>query len=324
MHRQILIACLPCLIALAAACVALVLTARLSGARFDWRRLRRIHACQEGGVQSLAFVLTLPMFIVIAQFVVQVSQLMIGVMVVNYAAFASARSAAVWAPASVGGLAENKLGQPIEEGVPAVLTQHSPLLIDHPKFQQIFKAAALACVPVSPSRDLGEELDSTNQNAADVTRAMYAVLVPKSEGNSRIGPRLDNKIAWSYAHTAVRVTFVDKNSRRGMTYNPRELVRDVDPLTGEETTFRNWDHHEVGWEDPITVQVTHELALLPGPGRFLAKYLVRADGEPDNVADRIKQTTGPSRERIYTTSIWATATATVEGVRSVVPYAQTP
>ena len=52
-------------------------------------------------MQSLSFVLTLPVFIFIMMMIVQVSQLMIGIVVVHYAAFAAARSAAVWIPAAM-------------------------------------------------------------------------------------------------------------------------------------------------------------------------------------------------------------------------------
>ena len=52
-------------------------------------------------MQSLSFVLTLPVFILVMMMIVQVSQLMIGIVVVHYAAFAAARSAAVWIPAAM-------------------------------------------------------------------------------------------------------------------------------------------------------------------------------------------------------------------------------
>ena len=52
-------------------------------------------------MQSLSFVLTLPLFIMVMMMIVQVSQLMIGMVVVHYAAFAAARSAAVWIPAAM-------------------------------------------------------------------------------------------------------------------------------------------------------------------------------------------------------------------------------
>lgn len=323
MNRAVLQACVPCLAALAASCAALALIVRLSGARLRWKRLKELHSCQDGGVQSLAFVLTLPFFIVIAQFIVQISQLMIGVMTVNYAAYAAARSAAVWTTAAIGDLEENKLNAPITESQSVVLTSTSDLLRSHPKYQQIFKAATLACLPAAPSRNLGLSLENNNQRIAAALEGLYALLAPKSQQNSRTNPRLENKLAWSWQHTAVRVSFVDKDTRQGPTYNPRLPVLVTLP-NGEQVWERDWDPHEVGWQDPITVQVTHEFALLPGPGRFLAKQLVRADGQPDRVADLIQQTQTNARERVYTVSIWASATATAEGFKSVVPYVQMP
>ena len=323
MTRTMLQACIPCLLALAAACIALVVVVRLSGARLNWRRLKDLHSCQDGGVQSLAFVLTLPFFIVIAQFIVQVSQLMIGVMVVNYAAYAAARSAAVWTTASVAGYEENKLYAPLTEDQPVILTSDSPLLQSHPKYQQIFKAAALASMPASPSRNLGRTLDGNNQSIAVALEGLYGLFSPKSQQNSRTNPRLENKLAWSWNNIAVRVSFVDKDTRQGPTYNPRLPVLVTLP-SGEQVWERDWDPHEIGWQDPITVQVSYEFALLPGPGRFLAKHLVRADGRPDRVAGRINLRQGNPRQRIDTVSIWASATATAEGFKSVVPYVQVP
>ena len=45
--------------------------------------------------------------------------------------------------------------------------------------------------------------------------------------------------------------------------------------------------HEVGWEDAVTVEVRHNFALLPGPGRFLSSVVVGPGGRPDDVAPRI-------------------------------------
>jgi hypothetical protein len=323
MHRQILLACLPCLAALAAALFALRLLVRASGARFEWRRLREVHRCEQGGVQSLAFVLTLPLFLVISQFIVQVNQLMTAVMVVNYAAYASARSAAVWVPAEVGYYRQNKMEGSIAEGVPVVLTSHHDEVLANPKYQQIFKAAALACATISPSRDLGYTLDETNRNAAMVTKVMYTQFIPAAAQNNRLEARINNKIAWSWENTSVRVSFLDKDTRDGPTYNPRRDIFITLP-NGTQQMVQSWDPHEIGWQDPVTCTVTHEFALLPGPGRFLSTYLVRADGQPDTIAPKIEKDWSPSREKIYTTSIWATATATVEGLKSEVPYVQMP
>ena len=54
--------------------------------------------------QALSFVLTLPIFMWVMMFIVQVSQLMIATIAVNYAAFAAARTAIVWIPANIAGV----------------------------------------------------------------------------------------------------------------------------------------------------------------------------------------------------------------------------
>ena len=125
------------------------------------------------------------------------------------------------------------------------------------------------------------------------------------------------------------IRFEDLNSQTGATYNP--LDSKVQPYIP----------YEIGWRDPITVTVRHNLALLPGPGRFLAKHLVRSDGPSDLVSHRISQYAGPRRQvapgsgspsnggaphdpqynrRVYTTIVWARATVTNDGIKSLVPY----
>ena len=75
--RVILDDCRPALFALGTAMVMLAVVIRGSGCRLNLRRLGELHRCQKGGVQSLSFVLTLPIFVMIVMFIVQVSQLMI-------------------------------------------------------------------------------------------------------------------------------------------------------------------------------------------------------------------------------------------------------
>ena len=330
MHRAVLEACLPSLLALAAAIALLALLLRVSqrkiSAREIWQRMRQLHHCERGAVQSLSFVLTLPFFIVICLFIVQVSQLMIGVMVVHYAAYASARAAIVWIPADVDDLAQNKLGPPITAYNPVLLRGDGTLVRENFKYRKIFEAAAIACAPISPSRNVGYAPDDLSSGSALVMKELYESLSPESARNTRIPARIDNKLGYSFRNTAVRLEFRDKNTYPGPTYNPRVPVRDPDTgnviYDGSGNAVRSWDPHEVGWEDPVRVLVTHELALLPGPGRVLAKHLVRSDNQPDRVADRIDTRSTTTRERLYSTSIVASATLTNEGFKSVIPYVQ--
>ena len=85
--------------------------------------------------------------------------------------------------------------------------------------------------------------------------------------------------------------------------------------------IRQWNPHEVGWQDPLTVTVVHHFALLPGPGRFLAKYLVR-DNFTDRTANRIEQFEAPNGERVYTVMITASAQMTSEGFKPIMSYVQ--
>ena len=78
--------------------------------------------------------------------------------------------------------------------------------------------------------------------------------------------------------------------------------------------FNPW---EVGWEDNVTVWVAHRYALLPGPGRFLAKFINREDGGDDATSRRINQVAMNSEEDVYTTELVASASLTLEGMKSV-------
>ena len=125
-------------------------------------------------MQSLSFVLTLPVFIFVMMMIVQVSQLMIGIVVVHYAAFAAARSAAVWIPAADARRPRVPAASAPMRSTPTPLTrlrrQPNPrrpatgpasggltykIEPGSPKFNKIASAAILACVPISPSRSVG-------------------------------------------------------------------------------------------------------------------------------------------------------------------------
>lgn len=65
MTRDAILACWPWLATLIVLVVGLCLTVRLNQTRLEWRRLILLHADQGGGSQTLSFVLTLPLFIMI-------------------------------------------------------------------------------------------------------------------------------------------------------------------------------------------------------------------------------------------------------------------
>ena len=344
LNRAILQALLPALAALAAAFILLRLVVGLSRARLEIARLGKLHRSEEGAVQSLSFVLTLPLFIMIVMFIVQVSQLMIGIMGVHYAAFAAARAAIVWTPARIVGNTmgeveeiENELQPPLRTEIPIDLTFtgsgtdfEGAAGYTSYKLEKILGAAAMATAPVSPSRQMVDPISCSQCGVqAWAFQAMYQQLVPSSQSNSRIPMRLLNKLSYAYWNTRVELAFFDKDTQEGPTYNPRELVLfDGLPQRNDEGEWiRDWVPHEVGWQDPLRLTVTHDFALLPGPGRFLAKFIVRANGERDRVSSRVAIRGGaddqvPWIRPAYTVPISASATLTNEGFKPLLPYEQ--
>jgi hypothetical protein len=291
MGRTVLIACLPWLMVLVASFFVLLLLVRISRARWEPRRLVRLHADQVGTVQSLSFVLTLPLFIMVMLLIVQVSQLMIAQVVVEYAAVAAARAAVVWIPAylvnksgtvepwncvwgyTIDNTADNQ--QPNVSG-PGDGGMTYQLLARGDKYEKIRMAAALACVPISPSRAFaGVEQPPVNTLLALET--VYAAIAPAAVANARIHDRLRNKLAYALSEDTlnVEVRFYHSNQE------PALIEWGVSSATWE---YAQW--YEVGWQDPITVTVRYKLAMLPGPGRLLARQIAGIGGQqgsPGNV-----------------------------------------
>ena len=356
--RVILNDCRPALLALGTAMVMLAVVIRASGCRLNLRRLGELHRCQKGGVQSLSFVLTLPIFVMIVMFIVQVSQLMIAQVVINNAAYGAARSLAAWVPQHVieiesdattdpfglephyqNLIRDNRLQPNRSFGYAYIGGSRMDGIVGDGDGQQSteniykldypFRSAVAACATISPSRHLGLALTANAQDHFLASRTAWQQFAGPNASASN-NARLSNKYSYSYWNTEVWIRFQNLNSNIGPTYNP----------IGNPA--RSYIPNEIGWRDPITVTVRHNLALLPGPGRFLAKYLVRPGGPPDLVSHRISQWAGPRRQiatgdteassgrstphdpkynqRVYATTIWARATVTNDGIKSLVPY----
>ena len=321
MGREVLEACLPWIALLAAAAIGLVLVERLVRCRPRPWRLARLHRDQVGGVQSLSFVVVLPFFIMIMLFIVQVSQLMIGTIVVHYAAYAAARGAVVWIPA--------RLPLPEQENclnyyyVDPEATDQTPPSIDgpsdggltyviapgSPKYEKILSAAVLACTPICPSRDLGLSPQGRGIWAADILDRAYRAMAPNAGGGARLTPRLQNKLAYAMSHTWIKIRFYHSSGEAPLEWSP--LVTDI----REQDYFQK---NELGWQDQIEVTVRHDLSLLPGPAHFLRRNQPAAG----SATDEVYETIGESKqlEGVYVWPLWATATLGSEGEKSVIPY----
>lgn len=320
MTRAILLACLPWMAVFVGSVAVAWLLARLSQARLDLRRFVSLHRDQQGSAQSLSFVLTLPLFIWVMMLIVQVSQLMVATIVVHYAAYASARSAAVWIPASLPEPEEANCVsfyhpdpeardqvfpvldstdpnyRPIEGGVTYRVEPSSR------KYDKIASAAVLACASVSPSRDVGYRLPPGSPVGL-VLKSAYAATVPAARDNAGVGRRLDHKLAYAVNNTEVQIRFYHKNEEPPLvTYYQMH-----DP---EEFHF-----NELGWQDMITVTVKYKLALLPGPGRLLARMVSSPTGQSDEVSRSIQR-----QGDVYVYPLEASAVMGNEGEKSLVPY----
>lgn len=276
--------------------------------------LLEIHRDTSGGVQSLAFVLTFPLLILIVLFIVQLSQLLIGVVTVHYAAFAAVRAASVWIPAVTADSTSipagrstnaNVLPPGAAAGVDFQLNSQTVDALGSRKAREIWSAAALACVSIAPSRNTTSQSTSSLANsAATALTAVVHALDAGAATNGRLPQRLANKTNYSFANTSIDLRFDDRSST---------------PAAGEFHTYNPISHpsvqhvpSEVGWQDPVRVTVRHKFALLPGPGRWLAKGIANSDG-------RILLEDGVSK-----TTLSATATMTVDGLQSLRPHTHAP
>ncbi len=342
MGRAVICDCLPWLALLLVSCAGLWLIVRLNEGRLDLGRLLSLHRNEVGSAQSLSFVLTLPFFVVIVLFIVQVSQLMIGTMVVHYAAFAAARAAIVWIPAGIGSrtnwtIAENSVTGPGCYGPGDAPGQISPNYLSPDsggltyilgqgglKYERIARAAYLACLPICPSRNLGMAMPP-GQEAATIAQVLSTTYKTLAAGNAPAENRLKNKLAYVVRYTDVQVRFYHDNSEppllslMGGAYGIAYDGGNTGPGTEEF-----WPSQELGWQDPITVSVTHYLALLPGPGRFLANKVGFVKTAADRVQQQIEQDSEEANapENLYVYKLTASCTLGIEGQKSVLPYEQ--
>jgi hypothetical protein len=318
--RSLLLAVAPWLAALLGLVALLLAIAWSAGARLELGRLRGLHRDQAGGVQSLSLVLTLPLFVMVMMLIVQISQIMIGQIVVHYAAFAAARAAIVWLPSLVDPdlEAENRVSTyeidsqaseqvfpildptnpaygPIEGGLTFLVNPGSP------KYEKIASAAVMACMPIAPSRNVGVNLSGPSSQAAEILEQAYASLVPSSTQNGAIPRRIRNKLAYAARATQVEIRFYHPN------FEP--------PLICYRPPYSEFQPNELGWQDPITVTVTHQMALLPGPGRMLSRPVQNPNGSPDTISPMIHRIGSA-----YVYPLTASATLGNEGEKSVIRY----
>jgi hypothetical protein len=297
MSRELLHDCLPYFLALAAAMMALRLLLRCSGARFRPAAMRHLLRDERGAVQSLSFVLTVPLFIMVLMFIVQLTQITIARLVVEYAAFAAVRSAIVWIPANVDLEPANQVGMRIPRGDNGNFAVYEIVPLGT-KSQRIGLAAAMACMPICPSR---AQRGIGPPPPGVLVDALFSAYTAGSEVNRPARRRvIYNKAQYALNRTRVEIEVQHPPSRNEpplVWYWPSDEYLD----------------NEIGWRDSISVTVFHDYALLPGPGRLLAQAVERRD----RVAERIVRRNGT-----WTYTLSATMTMQNEGQKSTSRYWQ--
>jgi hypothetical protein len=131
-------------------------------------------------------------------------------------------------------------------------------------------------------------------------------MVPDYDTNARIEARLKNKLLYSSRATEVEIRFYHTNREPPLVPYPPPIWSHLYDRFHPPFEFQL---NEVGWQDPVTVTVRHELALLPGPGHLLFRY-----SEPG-----VRQATEYGGT-CYVYPLEATATLGNEGQKPMVPY----
>lgn len=312
MHHDVVIDCFPWLAAIVASVVVGRLLIARSGSRFCLAHLRHLHRDQRGAVQSLSFVLTLPVFVMLMLFIVQLSQLTIARLMVEYAAYAAARSAIVWIPADLGDNVEppNCIGIRADRGDTRDErgNEFEVFAVTGPsrKMDKIELAAAMALMPICPSRGVASNVAHPGIAATGSLQKAYQLLVPLSSNNRRVPTRIRNKLAYALENTEVDIEVHHRYDEPSL-----KIRYDIGPYRDEFAA------NEIGWQDQILVTVTHDFALLPGPGRLLAKRVIAPGRTSDEVTDRIRQ-----EGSLFVYPLSATVRLSNEGKKPALPYVQ--
>lgn len=338
MSRTVLGACSPWFALWGASLLVLWLLVRWNRTEFDWGRLRRLHRDEVGSVQALSFVLTLPLFVWVMMFMVQISQLMIGPIVMHYAAFAAARAAVVWIPARLDDEPENVMGggyvlasdvvdgQPdtptvLDDGVPGFgprdgwmtyrIDGGDPQNPTSRKARKIMAAALVALAPICPSSpEAGQPGGTWGAMADDMANAFLGVASATVARPEAVSSRLRNKLAYAAEHTRFRIYFRHPNREPPLkTWSIGPKPEDLREFRAHRAEYGT----ELGFQDQVTITVYHDFALLPGPGRLLA----RAAHPGDPLAESLRRQRSGGR---YYFPMSASATLGIEGEKPSKTY----
>lgn len=179
----------------------------------------------ENGRSAIEFLLLLPIVLSILLLILEVALMVQAKLVVNYAAFCAVRSAIVWIPADApGGEARNHIDRT------------DP---DSDKMQKIWRAAAFACVSISPhySSSLVDRtgISDASDDQKDAVERIAAFFPSHGDGN--VADSFRNRLAYGFdsANTTIEII--------------------------AESGSHDQSAGDYGDHDPVTVKVTHRFYL---------------------------------------------------------------
>jgi hypothetical protein len=190
-------------------------TGAFSPPRWDW--LRALHSEEDGAAYSLAYVLTVPFFMLLVCLVIQATLILIVKMGTMYAGYASARSAVVWRS----------------------LERHGQPDLDRAR-EKARLAAVHALTPFASSSKLheaGNRVGQASEGADDYVRAYHTVA-----RGSGLSAYLRAK--YLYADKAASVDFPDQPDANGdlpvtVRYRMPLIIPGLAPWFGK---LSPWDH----------------------------------------------------------------------------------
>ena len=216
---------------LLAATALVVLVVRFSGRlRAAWEPTPQIAGeslvAGENGRSAIEFLLLLPIVLSILLLILEVALMVQAKFVVNYAAFCAVRSAIVWIPADApGGEARNHIDR----------TDSSS-----DKMQKIWRAAAFACVSISPhySSSLVDRtgISDASDDQKDAVERIAAFF--PSDGDGNVADSFKNRLAYGFDNANTTIEIV-----------------------AESGGSHDQNAGDYGDHDPVTVRVTHRFYL---------------------------------------------------------------
>lgn len=222
------------IIAVAIGCLGV--TALLGAGLWSSGRKRRRFKLDETGGLSEELVLGFPFFILFLAITIQLALMVHAKIVVNYAAFVTARSASVWIPMCYGGEQPNSIR--LSSQAPAGSSMRiSAGQSNTSKLERIRSAAVLSCTPISPSYTswvstymrraeaaglpLPDEVQSLSgpvQNALGRIDSIFA-----QDGSS--GPAVRLVPRWFYSTLFTDVTFGGAEKASSATFSPNGNIQ---------------------------------------------------------------------------------------------------